>query len=137
MKVFQKITKFESTVEDKILKSKILIEGKVNSRIMEEGIVIFNEIGNWKNKNKINVRNKYKWKFSDKKIILFNLRNGDSETKLITFYRKNKNKWDQENSHICYEDVYSAVLQIFENRIILSWKIKGPKKHQSIKIIYS
>jgi hypothetical protein len=118
-----------------------IAEGQVNVSKINGDTLIFSESGEWNSDVKPRIRffNIYRWRLMPDEILeLSHLRNGmDSPVQLLNFKISDGGQWHSLKPHLCREDIYTAVLSIERDTIILlNWTIEGPSKSQSVRCFY-
>ncbi|APC92392.1 MULTISPECIES: DUF6314 family protein [Francisella] len=87
----------------------------------------------------LNISNEYIWQSIDSNLIsLSHARFGyNNLVKLFDLIRIDDNLWQNQQVHVCIDDLYSAIIEIFTDQIKLKWQISGPKKDELIIYKYS
>ncbi|ABK90569.1 hypothetical protein IBE20_08730 [Francisella tularensis subsp. novicida] len=106
-----------------------------------DNTITFKEDGSFKldsSTKVLSISNEYIWqKIDTNRISLSHARFGYSNlVKLFDLIRIDDNLWQSEQEHVCVDDLYSAVIEIFTDQIKLDWQILGPKKDEKITYNY-
>ena len=113
-------------------------KGRVDTE-EQEASLIYKEKGVWISEagKEISFKNTYRWTFEESQIRLEHLRFGEDQP-VHLFYLKEESDglWMSVCPHVCDRDLYSAIMKLEENCILLSWRIKGPEKDERIRYKY-
>lgn len=112
-------------------------QGTVESTI-EENSISFLETGIFTPANSgkhLKQRNIYRWEFKDYGVNVYQERR-DDPVFLVKLIWEN-GLWITEEAHLCVRDLYSLSLIDSKDFIQAEWKIRGPKKDETLKYIYT
>ncbi len=110
-------------------------EGSVTITQPREGVLLFSEKGKWH--NEISFTNTFRWTFDEERISLEHLRHGiDHPVFLFHFVRDKKNSLISLDPFLCAKDCYQGRMLLEGEKMLLFWKIKGPKKNEEITVSY-
>ena len=107
-----------------------------------DNILIFNEKGTWKGRQKeeFHFRNVFRWTL-DRDVILIgleHLRLGVARPVfLLNLVPIDYDSLSSATPHLCGEDVYIGQLRIEAEILCLNWQVIGPKKNEEIDYFYS
>ncbi|BCM92947.1 hypothetical protein IAD21_04831 [Abditibacteriota bacterium] len=113
--------------------------GTVEVTSPRDGVLIWREAGQWRQNGGREIRftNTFRWTQSDDKITLEHLRFGEAQPVfLFQLAAIQPHEWRDVEPHLCRQDNYSAVLQIEEEGLKLSWTVFGPTRDETINYRY-
>ena len=87
---------------------------------------------------KVPMHNQYLWQFNGDHIRLTHLRFGwDKPVFLFDIIDNGKGELVTRQSHQCAADNYDASFVLYPDRLVMQWRIQGPKKREVLDYIYS
>ncbi len=122
--------------------------GNVRIEKIDENTIIFYENGkflsniqnaqNEKPTKEIKCSNVYRWIFEEESIKLEHLRFGtENPVYLFDLIHFQDNKMISKCGHVCDKDLYNAELFLFDDKILLHWRIFGEEKNEIIEYVYT
>lgn len=116
--------------------------GEVSVSKEGSNVMIFNEKGNWKNKqnNETNFSNIFRWTFDRHAgmISLEHLRRGLNNPVFIFHLTPSGNHaLKSVDSHLCGGDTYMGKIHFDSHTLRLNWRVIGPKKNEELDYYYS
>lgn len=98
-------------------------------------IVNLKGCGKWE--NNIAFTFSYRFSFNTDTIEIEHTRYGEAQSAyLCKLNRITPQKFKSDTPHICNEDLYNAELVLKGQSVILSWKIKGPRKNMFLEYTF-
>ena len=104
-----------------------------------EGVVVFGESGYVRpyGHGAIHFTNVFRWSLLGELLRLEHLRFGpDHPVLLFDLAPSQDGEWRDVSPHVCREDSYSASMTVEARQLVVSWSIRGPRKHESIRYVY-
>lgn len=117
-------------------------KGDVSASREGSNVLIFNEKGNWTNKqnNETSFTNIFRWSFDRHAgmISLEHLRRGvNNPVFLFHLIPSGNNSLKSVDSHLCGGDTYLGKIHFDRHTLRLSWRVIGPKKNDELDYYYS
>lgn len=102
----------------------------------ENQSILFNEEGEWKDRN-LSFVNLLRWTLCADGVSLEHLRFGlNAPVFLVHFVQITQNRFSSAEPHLCNLDRYSAEISWDRDAIRLIWNIRRPSKNESLFFVY-
>jgi hypothetical protein len=115
-------------------------EGSVVVTSLSPEVMTFTESGDWQpdEGGPGHFRNVYRWtRIAVGCLRLEHLRFGDAHpVSLFDLVPGDDGEWVSDSPHVCREDCYTARMSVHSDGIALDWRIRGPKKDETIRYQY-
>ncbi|WP_390637340.1 DUF6314 family protein [Limnoglobus roseus] len=114
--------------------------GDVRVSELSPNVLTFEESGAWSPRVGIETRftNTFRWTAGNDSLRLEHLRFGvDNPVLLFDLIPSVHGEWREAESHHCGEDCYSGILKVVGPQIVFTWSVRGPRKQEAIRYLYS
>lgn len=109
-------------------------EGDMVTSMGPESSLLLSESGVWRDERAGAIRftNAYRWDFARDCVRLYRERNG-AAVELVELVPRDGDRFASRRPHLCGEDCYEAAVRIAGDRIIVRWRVRGPRKLQCVR----
>lgn len=114
--------------------------GRVRVEERDAVTLLFHEQGTWRTAagDELSFSNIFRWTLRREWIRLEHLRFGpENPVFLFAIEARSKVEFASVTPHVCSEDLYSAMLKLNGETLLVSWRVAGPEKDERMDYIYS